>query len=134
MCGHSKQFFEKYLQLTGKDISTLKMVATPCIDDHMLDENHLQAKGGLHANTARIVLEALYVARVNRPDICWAVTTLTREVTKWTKACDQRVHRLVSYLLWTADYHPKCRVGDHGSYSSCRAKLNGSEQYIESSI
>ena len=112
MCGHSKQVVEKYLQLTGKDVSTLKMVATPCIDDHMLNEEDMQEKGELHVNAARIVLEALYVARVNRPDIYWAVNTLAREVTKWTKACDRRVHRLVSYLHWTADYHQKCWVGD----------------------
>ena len=112
MCGHSQQCVEKYLQLTGKDVSTLKQVATPCIDDHMLNEEDLQEKGELHVNAARIVLKALYVARVNRPDIYWAVNTLAREVTKWTKACDRRVHRLISYLHWTSAYHQKCWVGD----------------------
>ena len=112
MCGHSQQCVEKYLQLTGKDVSTLKMVATPCIDDHMLNEEDMQEKGELHVNAARIVLKVLYVARVNRPDIYWAVNTLAREVTKWTKACDRRVHRLISYLYWTTNYHQKCWVGD----------------------
>ena len=112
MCGHSEQVVEKYFQLTGKDRSTLKQVATPCIDDHMLLEEDLKEQGELHVNAARIVLKALYVARVDRPDIYWAVNTLAREVTRWTKACDRRVHRLVSYLHWTSDWHQMCWVGD----------------------
>ena len=112
MCGHCEQVVERYLELSGKDRSSLKQVATPCIDDHQLLDGDLDEKGELHLSAARIVLKALYVARVNRPDIYWAVNTLAREVTKWTKACDRRLHRLVSYIYWTSDWHQMCWVGD----------------------
>ena len=62
--------------------------------------------------SARIVLKALYVARIARPDIYFAVNTLAREVTRWTKACDRRLHRLISYMHWTQHWVQHCWVGD----------------------
>ena len=38
---------------------------------------------------AKIVLMALWPARMARPELLWALTTLAREVTRWTKACDK---------------------------------------------
>ena len=52
-------------------------------------------EGQLSSQAARIVLKALYVARVARYDILWTVNMLTREVTRWTAACDRRLHRLI---------------------------------------
>ena len=62
--------------------------------------------------SARIVLKALYVARISRPDIYFAVNTLAREVTRWTVACDRRLHRLISYMHWTQSWVQLCWVGD----------------------
>ena len=87
-------------------------MATPCLDDHQILEEELKVKGELSKNASRILLEALYVARMNRPDIYWAVNTLAREVTRWTKACDRRLHRLVSYIHWTKHWVQTCWVGD----------------------
>ena len=39
--------------------------------------------------------------------------SLAREVTKWNKACDKRLHRLVSYLHHTKDRVMHCWVGDN---------------------
>ena len=61
----------------------------------------------------RIVLKALYLARIGRPDLLWAVNTLAREVTKWTVACDKRLLGLISYINCTKDYVQTCFVGDN---------------------
>ena len=82
MRGHCKQVVEKYLELSGKDVSSLRQVATPCIDDYLLLPEELVDKGELSHSAYRIVLKALYVARMNRPDIYWAVNSLAREVTR----------------------------------------------------
>ena len=37
---------------------------------------------------SQIVLKCLYLARIGRPDILWAVNKLARSITKWTKACE----------------------------------------------
>ena len=39
-----------------------------------------------------------------RPDILWSVNKLTRSIAKWTKACDRRLNRLISYIHHTFEY------------------------------
>ena len=92
--------------------STLKKVSTPCLDDHQIPPEDFEAKGELAKDAAKIVLKVLYLARVGRPDLYWTVNSLAREVTKWTVACDKRLHRLMSYMQHTRDWVQTCFVGD----------------------
>ena len=112
MQGHAEQCVFKYLELANKTISSLKQAATPCIDDHQIAPENFEAKGELAAVAARIVLKVLYLARIARPDLLWAVNILAREVTKWTAACDQRLFRLICYIKCTKDWVQSCFVGD----------------------
>ena len=68
------------------------------MSSHQRIINDFEAKGQLGSVAARIVLKALYMARLNRPDLLWTVNQLAREVTKWNVACDKRLHRLMSYI------------------------------------
>ena len=49
-------------------------------------------------------MKCLYLARIGRPDILWSVNKLARSITKWTKACDKRLNRLISYIHHTCEY------------------------------
>ena len=49
----------------------------------------------------KMVLICLSLARIGRPDILWSVNKLARAVTKWTRACDKRPARLISYIHFT---------------------------------
>ena len=69
MSGHCKQVVDKYLELSGKDVTSLGQVATPCIDDHQILAEEIITKGELSQCASRIVLKAVYVARMNRADI-----------------------------------------------------------------
>ena len=51
------------------------------------------------------------MARIGRPDILWSVNKLARSITKWTKACDKRLNRLISYIHHTSEYKQYCHVG-----------------------
>ena len=51
------------------------------------------------------------MARIGRPDILWSVNKLARSITKWTKACDKRLNRLISYIHHTCEYKQYCYVG-----------------------
>ena len=44
MSGHAEQCVERYLELSGKSESSLKQVATPCLDDHMFSPEEFIAK------------------------------------------------------------------------------------------
>ena len=69
----------------------------------------------------KIVLKCLYLARIGRPDILWSVNKLARSITKWTKACDKRLNRLISYIHHTCDYKQCCHVGS--TAKQCRLGL-----------
>ena len=62
--------------------------------------------------SSQIVLKCLYLARIGRPDILWSVNKLARSITKWTKACDKRLNRLISYIHHTCEYKQYCYVGN----------------------
>ena len=121
MTGHARQCVEKYLELANKKEQDLKQVPTPCLDDHQMKPEDFEVKGELTAIADRIVLKALYLARVNRSDILWTVNVLAREVTKWNVACDKRLHRLMCYIHFTRDHVLTCFVGDYPE--DCRIAL-----------
>ena len=112
MQGHAEQCVQRYLDLARVPEATLKKVPTPCIDDHQIEPKDFETKGQLHENAAKVVLNILYLARMNRPDLLWAVNSLAREVTRWNVACDRRLFRLISYLHDTKHYTQSAFVGD----------------------
>ena len=57
-------------------------------------------------------LECLYLARIGRHDILWSVNKLARSITKWTKACDKRLCRLISHIHHTCEHNQFCHVGN----------------------
>ena len=86
-----------------------------------LKRKNLKYLGDLSKVCSQIVLKCLYLARIGRPDILWSVNKLARSITKWTKACDKRLSRLISYIHHTCDYNHYCHVGN--TAKQCRLGL-----------
>ena len=61
------------------------------------------------------------MARIGRPDILWSVNKLARSITKWTKACDKRLNRLISNIHHTCEDKQYCHVGN--TAKQCRLGL-----------
>ena len=61
------------------------------------------------------------MARIGRPDILWSVNKLARSITKWTKACDKRLNRFISYIHHTCGKRQYCHVGN--TAKQCRLGL-----------
>ena len=121
MEGHAKKCVERYCELANKTTQQLYKVSTPCIDDHHFKEEELKSVGELSKVCSRIVLKCLFLARIGRPDILWSVNKLARSITKWTKACDKRLSRLISYIHYTSEYKQYCHVGN--TAKQCRLGL-----------
>ena len=121
MEGHAKKCVERYCELANKTTQQLYKVSTPCIDDHHFKEEELKSVGEMSKVCSQIVLKCLYLARIGRPDILWPVNKLARSITKWTKACDKRLSRLISYIHHTCDYIQYCHVGN--TAEQCRLGL-----------
>ena len=65
----------------------------------------MKSVGELSNTRSQIVLKCLLLARSGRPDILWSVNKLARSITKWTKACDKRLHRVISYIHHTCEFN-----------------------------
>ena len=78
---------------------------------------------------SQIVPKCIYLARIGRPDILWSVNKLARSITEWTKACDKRLSRLISYIHHTCDYKQYCHVGN--TAKQCRLGLFQDSDFAE---
>ena len=112
MAGHAKKCVERYCGLANKTTQQLYKVSIPCIDDHHFKEEETKSVGELSQVCSQIVLKCLYLARIGRLDNLWSVNKLARSITKWTKACDKRLNRLISYIHHTSEYKQYCHVGN----------------------
>ena len=121
MAGHAKKCVERYRELANKTTQQLYKVSTPCIDDHHFKKEETKSVGELSQVCSQIVLKCLYLARIGRPDILWSVNKLARSITKWTKACDKHLNRLISYTHHTSEYKQYCHVGN--TAKQCRLGL-----------
>ena len=121
MAGHAKKCVERYCELANKTTQQLYKVSTPCIDDHLFKEEEMKSVGELSYVCSQIVLKCLYLARIGRPDILWSVNKLARSITIWTKACDKRLNRLISYIHHTCEYRQYCHAGN--TAKQCRLGL-----------
>ena len=104
MEGNAKKCVERYFELANKTTQQIYKVSTPCIDDHHFKEEEMKSVGELSQVCSQIVLKCLYLARIGRPDILCSVNKLARSITKWTKACDKRLNRLISYIHHSSEY------------------------------
>ena len=111
MEGHAKKCVVRYCEPSNKTTQQLYKGSTPCIDDHHFKEEELKSVGELSQVCFQIVLKCLYLARIVRPDILWSVNKLARSITKWTKACDKHLNRLISYIHHTCESKQYCHVG-----------------------
>ena len=89
--------------------------------DHHFKEEEKKSVGELPQKCSQIVLKCLHLARIGRPDILWSVNKLARSITKWTKARDKRLSRLISYIHHTCDNKQYCHVGN--TAKQCRLGL-----------
>ena len=103
MEGHAKKCVERYCELANKTTQQLYKVSTPCIDGR----HFTVGESKVCSNCLKCLLGAY-----GRPDILRSANKLARSITKWTKACDKRISRLISYIHHTCDYQQYCHVGN----------------------
>ncbi len=57
-------------------------------------------------------MKIMYLARFSRFDLLRAVCKLAKMITKWTRACDLKLLRLVKYILHSRTHRQIGLVGD----------------------
>ena len=126
--GHAKKCVERHCELTNKTTQQLYKVTTTCFDDHQFKEE-LGSVGELPQVLSQIVMKCLYLARIGRPDILWSVNKLAPAITKWTRACDKCLARLIPYIQHTCEFKQYCHVGN--TAQQCRLGLCQDSDFAE---
>ena len=121
MVGHAKKCVEIYCEVANKITQRLHKVATPCLDDHQFKEEEIGSVREISTVWSQIVLNYQKIARIGGPGVLCSVNKLARAVTKWTKACDKRAARLISYIHHTCEFKQYCYVGN--TAQQCRLGL-----------
>ena len=83
------------------------------MDDHLLEPEDFEQPGNLSLDAAKIIMKAQCGARLVRFELLWPICSSAREVSKWTRACDKRLHRLMCYIHHTPDHSLESFVGDN---------------------
>ena len=112
MQGHAQKCVKRFWELADKTIDQLHKVSTPCSDDQKMNPENLEIVRELSETCSRIVLQCLHLGRIGRPDLLLTVNDVARPVTKWNRARDLRLARLISYIHHTTNYRQYCHVGN----------------------
>jgi hypothetical protein len=90
----------------------LKAAPTPLVNGGSLCPDDDESRGELAANASRILMKALWVARLARPDLLKPITALARHVQSWSVNCDKQLYRLICYMYSTPNLKLTGHVGD----------------------
>ena len=104
------QTVQVYKDLTG--VSKLKQASTPFLPDGAVTPLDDEERGELEGQASKILMKALWLARLARPDILKPICNLASCVQKWTRGCDRRLFRLICYLDSSRPYRLLSTVQD----------------------
>lgn len=82
------------------------------VDTGTVADDSAQVRGALAPHAASVLMKLLYAARIARFDLLRSINSLARNVTKWTKDDDVRLHHLMCYVNSTLDLKMVGCVGD----------------------
>ena len=67
-------------------------------------KGELETVRALSKVCSQSLLKCLFLARIGGLDIFWSGNKLAWAVTEWTRACDERLARVISYIRQTCDH------------------------------
>eukprot|EP00435_Cladocopium_sp_Y103_P068276 s2538_g31.t1 len=110
MADYAVQTVDLYKQITGA--TKLKKSATSFVPEGSILPADESVKGGLAPNACKILMKALWLGRLARPDIVKPINDLATKVQAWTPAEDKKLLRLISYIDSTPHYRLVGTVND----------------------
>ena len=91
-----------YCEIASISPDKLRRVPSPAIPENQATDSELESEGELHSSASRVLMRALWLSRLERPDLSFIVTRLASRVSKWTKFEDRQLFRRMSYLRHSA--------------------------------
>ena len=122
MEGHAKKCVERYRELAIRTLQSINsMHWWPSFQRKRIKIRGRLAKSMLSDCSEILVLGAYWKI--------WYSMVNEQIYTKWTKACDKRLNRLISYIHHTCEYKQYCFVGD--TAKQCRLGLFQDSDFME---
>ena len=115
MRSYAKGIVDFYCEITDTNPDKLKKVTSPCLPESNMSDEEISQDGEMHAFAARVLMRCLWLSRLARPDLSFAVQRLASRVTRWTKWEDRQMLRLISYLNATSDFVMHASVARPGT-------------------
>ena len=110
MYDYAQQTVDLYLSITGS--KTLKAAQTPFCPDGALTSCDDDISGELAPNACKLLMKALWLGRLARPDIVKPIGDLATRVQSWSRNNDKQLHRLICYINSTKSHRLVGSVGD----------------------
>ena len=101
MADYAQQTVDLYKSISG--VSKLKHAATPFPPEGSITTEDEETKGELAPNTCKILMKALWLGRLARPDIIKSINDLATKVQSWSRGDNKKVLRLIQYQV--SRYH-----------------------------
>ena len=92
-----------YCELTGITQQSLKKVTTPSFPESSMTDQELSQTGELSGLASKVLMRALWLSQLARPDISFIVGRLTTMVTRWSRFEDRQLRRCICYLHHSRD-------------------------------
>ena len=96
MVDYAQQTVDLYLSITGSQ--KLRHAPTPFCPEGSLVPSADDVKGELAPNACKILMKALWLGCLARPDIIKPIGDLATQVQKWSRNNDKQLHRLICYV------------------------------------
>ena len=129
MSAFAEQVVEAYCELADVPKAKLRNVTTPSLSEALMSDEDLQQPGTLSHVAAKVLMKALWLGRLARPDLCFIIGRLASRVAAWTKWEDKQLLRLISYLhgttglclAATVNHHeaPQIHIFTDSDFASC---------------
>ena len=82
-------------------VAALKTSDTPYVSESALIMEHYSETGQLASSAAQLLMKLLWLARLCRPDLSFAISHLASYVSKWNRNCDKMLLKLMGYIKAT---------------------------------
>ena len=83
-----------YCKTANVAVKSLRKVTTPFCPEGSLSANDEEAKGELSEGACSVLMKALWLARLARPDLNKIIADLATHINTWSRNDDKRVRRL----------------------------------------
>ena len=100
---YSRQAVALYLEVALLKTEKLRDATTPFCPAGSLDPADNALEGELGFAACGVLMKALWLGRLARPDLVKPIGDLASNVQKWSRNCDQQLHGLVCYINSTVN-------------------------------